>query len=195
MPSTLLPTPLPSSIHFSNSKQTCLGIDLRHPVFRASRKDIRPVRASTSLPPFKLFEPPRVQESLFPPDLEPADPDFYKIGYVRSVRAYGVDFLEGPNGFGVYASKDVEPLRRARMIMEIPVELMLTISQKIPWLFIPDIVPIGHPIFDIINSTDPEATFGSCMVTSYLVQMNARACFWQSRKIFGSYRMKFWPPK
>ncbi|KAF6141192.1 hypothetical protein GIB67_018282 [Kingdonia uniflora] len=49
-------------------------------------------------------------------ELEPADPDFYKIGYVRSVRAYGDDFKEGPDGFGVYASKDIEPLRRARVI-------------------------------------------------------------------------------
>lgn len=40
--------------------------------------------------------------------------------------------------------------------MEIPLELMLTISQKLPWMFFPDIVPVGHPIFDIINSTDPE---------------------------------------
>lgn len=47
--------------------------------------------------------------------LEPADPDFYKIGFVRSVRAYGVEFKEGPDGFGVYASKDVEPGRRARV--------------------------------------------------------------------------------
>lgn len=47
--------------------------------------------------------------------MEPADPDFYRIGYVRSVRAYGVKFMEGPNGFGVYASRDVEPLRRARV--------------------------------------------------------------------------------
>ena len=45
----------------------------------------------------------------------PADPDFYKIGYARSMRAYGVEFKEGPDGFGVYASKDVEPLRRARV--------------------------------------------------------------------------------
>lgn len=42
------------------------------------------------------------------------------------------------------------------MIMEIPLELMLTISQKHPWMFFPDIIPIGHPIFDIINSTNPE---------------------------------------
>jgi hypothetical protein len=44
----------------------------------------------------------------------------------------------------------------SQVIMEIPLELMLTISQKLPWMFFPDIVPVGHPIFDIINSTDPE---------------------------------------
>ncbi|KAF9618866.1 hypothetical protein IFM89_002734 [Coptis chinensis] len=44
----------------------------------------------------------------------------------------------------------------SEVIMEIPLELMLTISQKLPWMFFPDIVPVGHPIFDIINSTDPE---------------------------------------
>lgn len=43
------------------------------------------------------------------------DPDFYKIGYVRSFRAYGVEFREGPQGFGVFASKDIEPRRRARV--------------------------------------------------------------------------------
>jgi hypothetical protein len=47
--------------------------------------------------------------------LEPADPDFYRIGYARSMRAYGIEFKEGPDGFGVYAAKDVEPLRRARV--------------------------------------------------------------------------------
>lgn len=31
------------------------------------------------------------------------------------MRAYGIEFKEGPDGFGVYASKDVEPLRRARV--------------------------------------------------------------------------------
>ena len=43
-----------------------------------------------------------------------------------------------------------------QMIMEIPLELMLTIRKKLPWMFFPDIVPVGHPIFDIINSTNPE---------------------------------------
>ncbi|KAL5978770.1 hypothetical protein ACLOJK_029887 [Asimina triloba] len=72
--------------------------------------------SSTKLPPFKLFEPPEVEDST-PSELEPADPDFYKIGFARSVRAFGVEFMEGPDGFGVYASKDVEPLRRARHLV------------------------------------------------------------------------------
>lgn len=42
--------------------------------------------------------------------------------------------------------------------MEIPLELMLTISQRLPWMFFPDIIPVGHPIFDIINSTNPEVS-------------------------------------
>ncbi|XP_038711919.1 protein PLASTID TRANSCRIPTIONALLY ACTIVE 14-like isoform X2 [Tripterygium wilfordii] len=118
---------------------------------------VRPIRASVETAPFPFLQPPnpKVEEDS-PSLLEPADPDFYKIGYVRSMRAYGVDFKEGPDGFGVYASKDVEPTRRARVIMEIPLELMLTISKKLPWMFFPDIIPVGHPIFDIINSTDPE---------------------------------------
>ncbi|KAL0363775.1 UNVERIFIED_CONTAM: protein PLASTID TRANSCRIPTIONALLY ACTIVE 14 [Sesamum calycinum] len=90
---------------------------------------------------FPLFQPPSPPQPTPASQLEPADPDFYKIGYVRSMRAYGIEFREGPDGFGVYASKDIEPLRRARVIMEIPLELMLTISQKLPWMFFPDIIP------------------------------------------------------
>ncbi|XP_008812568.3 protein PLASTID TRANSCRIPTIONALLY ACTIVE 14 [Phoenix dactylifera] len=141
------------------------------------RQRTPPVRASTSLPPFKLFELPKVEES--PSELEPADPDFYRIGYVRSVRAYGIDFMEGPDGFGVYASRDVEPLRRARMIMEIPLELMLTISQKHPWMFFPDIIPIGHPIFDIINSTNPETDWDLRLACLLLYAFDVEGNFWQ----------------
>lgn len=46
-----------------------------------------------------------------------------------------------------------------QVIMEIPLELMLTISKEFPWMFFPDIIPIGHPIFDIINSTNPEVLY------------------------------------
>ncbi|KAB1221494.1 Ribulose-1,5 bisphosphate carboxylase/oxygenase large subunit N-methyltransferase, chloroplastic [Morella rubra] len=119
-----------------------------------AQNQIKSIKATTDTPSYPIFQPPKAEESLS--ELDSADPDFYKIGYVRSMRAYGIDFKEGPDGFGVHASKDVEPLRRPRVVMEIPLELMLTISQKLPWMFFPDIIPVGHPIFDIINSTNSE---------------------------------------
>ncbi|XVE98467.1 hypothetical protein REPUB_Repub03eG0109100 [Reevesia pubescens] len=142
-----------------------------------TRYPLRPINASVETPPFPLFQPPPLQQS--PSQLEPADPDFYKIGYVRSMRAYGIEFKEGPDGFGVYASKDVEPLRRARVIMEIPLELMLTIRQKLPWMFFPDIVPIGHPIFDIINSTNPETDWDLRLACLLLYAFDRDDNFWQ----------------
>ncbi|PON47998.1 Rubisco LSMT, substrate-binding domain containing protein [Trema orientale] len=140
---------------------------------------VRPIKATTQTPPFPLFQPPKVEESSSGSELELADPDFYKIGYVRSMRAYGIEFKEGPNGFGVYASKDVETLRRARVIMEIPLELMLTISHKLPWMFFPDIIPIGHPIFDIINSTDPETDWDLRLSCLLLYAFDRDDNFWQ----------------
>ncbi|KAK1308848.1 hypothetical protein QJS10_CPA09g00814 [Acorus calamus] len=137
-------------------------------------------RASTAeAPPFRLFESPPTTPEASSSELLPADPDFYRIGYVRSVRAYGVEFKEGPDGFGVFASRDVEPLRRARVIMEIPLELMLTISQKPPWMFFPDIVPVGHPIFDIINSTNPEADWDLRLACLLLLAFDREGNFWQ----------------
>ncbi|KAI3923228.1 hypothetical protein MKW92_042893, partial [Papaver armeniacum] len=137
----------------------------------------RTAKAPVAAPPFRLFEPPQIEDS--PSELEPADPDFYKIGYVRSVRAYGVEFMEGPNGFGVYAARDIEPLRRARVIMEIPLELMVTMRQKLPWMFFPDIVPIGHPIFDIINSTNPETDWDLRLACLLLFAFDLEGNFWQ----------------
>ncbi|KAI3982942.1 hypothetical protein MKX01_010425 [Papaver californicum] len=137
----------------------------------------RTAKASIAAPPFRLFEPPQIEDS--PSELEPADPDFYKIGYVRSVRAYGVEFMEGPNGFGVYAARDIEPLRRARVIMEIPLELMVTLRQKLPWMFFPDIVPVGHPIFDIINSTNPETDSDLRLACLLLFAFDLEGNFWQ----------------
>ncbi|KAI4332084.1 hypothetical protein L6164_017022 [Bauhinia variegata] len=138
---------------------------------------VRPIKASVDTAPFPLFQPGKVEESLS--ELEPVDPDFYKIGYVRSMRAYGIEFKEGPDGFGVYASKDVEPLRRARVIMEIPLELMLTIRQKLPWMFFPDIIPLGHPIFDIINSTNPETDWDLRLACLLLYAFDHKDNFWQ----------------
>ncbi|CAH9147534.1 unnamed protein product [Cuscuta epithymum] len=128
---------------------------------------------------FPLFEPPSQPEESPASQLELADPDFYRIGFVRSFRAYGVEFREGPCGFGVFASKDVEPLRRARMIMEVPLELMLTITQKLPWMFFPDIIPIGHPIFDIINSTNPETDWDLRLACLLLYAFDCKDNFWQ----------------
>ncbi|KAK3024986.1 hypothetical protein RJ639_043250 [Escallonia herrerae] len=102
-----------------------------------------------------------------------------KIHLLLSVRAYGIEFKEGPDGFGVFASKDVEPLRRARVIMEIPLELMVTISQKLPWMFFPDIVPVGHPIFDIINSTNPETDWDLRLACLLLYAFDREDNFWQ----------------
>ncbi|XXG69097.1 hypothetical protein AAC387_Pa06g2046 [Persea americana] len=135
-------------------------------------------KASIDLPPFPLFQPPPKEEDS-PSELQPADPDFYRIGFARMVRAYGVEFKEGPDGYGVFASRDVEPLRRARVIMEIPLELMLTISQKLPWMFEPDIIPIGHPIFDIINSTNPETDWDLRLACLLLFAFDCEKNFWQ----------------
>ncbi|XP_047170562.1 protein PLASTID TRANSCRIPTIONALLY ACTIVE 14 [Vigna umbellata] len=139
---------------------------------------VQPIRALVAKSPFPLFQPPQVEEES-PSELEPVDPDFYKIGYVRSMRAYGVQFKEGPDGFGVYASKDVEPLRRPRVIMEIPLELMLTISKKLPWMFFPDIIPLDHPIFDIINSTNPETDWDLRLASLLLFAFDCEGNFWQ----------------
>ncbi|XP_058197913.1 protein PLASTID TRANSCRIPTIONALLY ACTIVE 14 isoform X1 [Rhododendron vialii] len=147
-------------------------------------KRIRPIRASSAVtnlpsPPVasaRLSQPPPEPDDS---ELEPADPDFYRIGYVQSVRAYGIEFKEGPDGFGVYASKDIEATRRARVIMEVPLELMLTISKEFPWMFFPDIIPIGHPIFDIINSTNPKTDWDLRLACLLLFALDLQGNFWQ----------------
>lgn len=111
--------------------------------------------------------------------LEPVDPDFYKIGYSKCFRAYGVEFKEEPDGIGVYAARDVPHLRRPRVIMEVPMELMLTVSKNLPWMFFPDIVPLGHPIFDVINATDPEADWDLRLACLLLLAFDIKANFWQ----------------
>lgn len=116
---------------------------LKGTVVRRKSDGVGPIKAaSVEAPPFRLFEPLQTEAPSsevpvtifffscrkFYCDLqleklicvgvwkmEPPDPDFYKIGFARSFRAYGVEFREGPCGFGVYASRDVEPLRRARV--------------------------------------------------------------------------------
>ncbi|VAH11455.1 unnamed protein product [Triticum turgidum subsp. durum] len=129
-------------------------------------------------PPLRLLDPPQEEEP-YPDEMEAADPDLYRIGYARMMRAYGVEFLEGPDGMGVYASRDVDPLRRARVIMEIPLELMLTITKNHPWMFFPDIIPLGHPIFDIIESTNPETDWDLRLACLLLYAFDVENNFWQ----------------
>ncbi|MCI06749.1 rubisco large subunit N-methyltransferase, partial [Trifolium medium] len=56
---------------------------------------------------------------------------------------------------------------------------MLTISKKLPWMFFPDIIPLGHPIFDIINSTDPETDWDLRLACLLLFSFDCKDNFWQ----------------
>ncbi|KAJ1698055.1 hypothetical protein LUZ63_006567 [Rhynchospora breviuscula] len=169
---------LPFPSHFSVDTRKCHNDASFISPLPKRRHQIRASVTATAPGGLKLSEPHDIVPML--PEIEPADPDFYRIGYMRNMRAYGVEFMEGPDGFGVYASRDVEPLQRARVIMEIPLELMLTISQKKPWMFFPDVIPIGHPIFDIINSTDPETEEDFRLACLLLYGLDVQGSFWQS---------------
>lgn len=46
---------------------------------------------------------------------ELVEPDFYRMGYIRHVRAYGVEFREGPDGIGVYSAKNIPCLEKPRV--------------------------------------------------------------------------------
>lgn len=47
--------------------------------------------------------------------MELVEPDFYRMGYIRHVRAYGVEFREGPDGIGVYSAKNIPCLEKPRV--------------------------------------------------------------------------------
>uniref|UniRef100_A0A453A279 SET domain-containing protein n=1 Tax=Aegilops tauschii subsp. strangulata TaxID=200361 RepID=A0A453A279_AEGTS len=165
------PPPLPSPAHAGRPR---LRDPPPAPVEEAAAAAVEEYEA----PPLRLLDPPQEDEP-YPDEMEAADPDFYRIGYARMMRAYGVEFLEGPDGMGVYASRDVDPLRRARVIMEIPLELMLTITKNHPWMFFPDIIPLGHPIFDIIESTNPETDWDLRLACLLLYAFDVENNFWQ----------------
>lgn len=44
----------------------------------------------------------------------------------------------------------------SQIVLEVPLPLMVTLSRDPPWMFFPNIVPLGHPIFDVIEATHPE---------------------------------------
>ena len=47
--------------------------------------------------------------------LQDIDPAFYEMGYVRQLRAYGIEFKEGDDGVGVYAAKDILNIKKPRV--------------------------------------------------------------------------------
>ncbi|GAB2213943.1 hypothetical protein Droror1_Dr00018270 [Drosera rotundifolia] len=176
------PCPPHSQLQSSTNGSATLHSQQQHH-FESSIGNRRRIRclpsnaAPVQTPAFPIFQPPKTEPA--PHGYELADPDFYKIGFLQSFRAYGVEFREGPDGFGVFASKDIEARQRPRMIMEIPLELMLTITKEFPWRFFPDIIPIGHPIFDIINSTNPETDWDLRLACLLLYSFDVEDNFWQ----------------
>ncbi|CAI7850531.1 unnamed protein product [Closterium sp. NIES-54] len=100
------------------------------------------------------FLPPSTSSSDERVSLEPY---FYYMGNRRGMGAYGVEFREPAHGLqgegdlagvGVYAARDIDSRGGARVVMEVPLPLMLSVSRDPPWMFHPDIVPMGHPVFD-----------------------------------------------
>ncbi|XP_050254262.1 protein PLASTID TRANSCRIPTIONALLY ACTIVE 14-like isoform X2 [Quercus robur] len=87
-----------------------------------TQNQIRPIRATTEISQYPIFQPPQVEEESSS-KLESADPGFYKIGYVRSMRAYGVDFKEGPEQVKIFtigspdfsALKSIAPSTNSRV--------------------------------------------------------------------------------
>ncbi|KAH9747100.1 protein PLASTID TRANSCRIPTIONALLY ACTIVE 14 [Citrus sinensis] len=123
-----------------------------------SQNNIRAIKASVETPPFPLFQNPKLEET--PADgLEPADPDFYKIGYVRSMRAYGVAFKEGPDGFGVFASKDIEPCRRARTDWDLRLACLLLYAfdqDDTFWQLYGDFLPSADECTSLLLATEED---------------------------------------
>ncbi|KAJ7518521.1 hypothetical protein O6H91_21G072600 [Diphasiastrum complanatum] len=68
--------------------------------------------------------------------------------------------------------------QQPEMILEIPLELMITVSKYPPWMFFPNIVPIGHPVFDIINATDAKSDWDIRLATLLLLAMDKEGDFW-----------------
>ncbi|CAN1169362.1 Protein PLASTID TRANSCRIPTIONALLY ACTIVE 14 [Linum perenne] len=113
--------------------------------------------SSLEMSSFPLFQPSQLEDPT--PHLEPADPDFYKIGYARSMRAYGIDFKEGPDGFGVYASKDVQPLRRPRTDWDLRLACLLLYSFDVKdnfWQLYGDFLPSKEECTSLLMASEDE---------------------------------------
>ncbi|XP_024517520.1 protein PLASTID TRANSCRIPTIONALLY ACTIVE 14 isoform X3 [Selaginella moellendorffii] len=162
---------VPSLDRFASSKSIC-GRGLK-----CGRRRVAAAAAMVAAPP-----QPQVEEAR--QGVELMQPEYYTIGHLRHVRAYGVHFKEGPDGVGVYAAKDMTDIERPRVILEVPMEILVTVSSNLPWMFFPDIVPIGHPVFDVINSTDPETDYDIRLGCLLLLALEQDGNFW---RLYGDY--------
>ncbi|XP_048141331.1 protein PLASTID TRANSCRIPTIONALLY ACTIVE 14 isoform X2 [Rhodamnia argentea] len=138
---------------------------------------------SVPLPqPNHFFNSSIEQRKRLPGGIPPARPGYHLD---RDRRASNVgpitaapSLVDSPSSFPLFQRPPTQE-SLSEVIMEIPLELMLTIRQKPPWMFFPDIIPIGHPIFDIINSTDPETEWDLRMACLLLYAFDKQDNFWQ----------------
>ncbi|CAM8911526.1 unnamed protein product [Rhodiola kirilowii] len=103
----------------------------------------------------------------------------WKLNLVNKIKLFTWSGISSLKAEIKALKQGMELAHRLKVIMEIPVELMITISKKLPWMFFLDIVPIGHPIFDIINSTNPETDWDLRLACLLLLAFDQEENFWQ----------------
>ncbi|CAI5997076.1 unnamed protein product [Closterium sp. NIES-65] len=128
------------------------------------------------------------------------EPYFYYMGNRRGMGAYGVEFREPAHGLqgegdlagvGVYAARDIDSRGGARVVMEVPLPLMLSVSRDPPWMFHPDIVPMGHPVFDVISAAEGEANWDLRLACLLLLALNSSPASRGREDAYGSKRPHF----
>ncbi|CAI5475291.1 unnamed protein product [Closterium sp. Yama58-4] len=167
------------------------------PLRKSLAKGFRTVaRVADSAAPAN-FLPPSTSSSDERVSLEPY---FYYMGNRRGMGAYGVEFKEPANGLqgegdlagvGVYAARDIDSRGGARVVMEVPLPLMLSVSRDPPWMFHPDIVPMGHPVFDVISAAEGEANWDLRLACLLLLALNSSPASRGREDAYGSKRPHF----
>ncbi|GJP65916.1 hypothetical protein CLOP_g22815, partial [Closterium sp. NIES-67] len=143
------------------------------------------------------FQPPTAIPSN---ELSSLEPYFYYMGNRRGMGAYGVEFrepehgLQGVNdlaGVGVYAARDIDSRQGAKVVLEVPLPLMLSVSRDPPWMFHPDIVPMGHPVYDVIAAAEGEANWDLRLACLLLLALHSSPASRGREDAYGSKRPHF----
>ncbi|KAK9106405.1 hypothetical protein Syun_022416 [Stephania yunnanensis] len=116
--------------------------------------------------------------------VENTRPPYSRIHYKYIMKLIGVVLKEGIDGEIVWSSAPTEPVCRCMNYNGNPTGADVNISQKLPWMFFPDIIPVGHPIFDIINSTNPEVDWDLRLACLLLFSFDVEGNFW---KLYGDF--------